>query len=31
MKELVLIGIAAVTAIGSFFLIAKKTGADCIP
>lgn len=31
MKELVFIGIAVLAAIAAFFLIAKKSGADCIP
>ena len=31
MKELVFVGIAALAAIAAFFLIAKKTGADCVP
>ncbi len=31
MKEVILIGIAILAAIGSFFLLRKKTGEDCIP
>jgi len=31
MKEIVLIGIAAAAAVGTFVLIAKKTGSDCVP
>ena len=30
-KELVLVGIAILAAIGAFILISKKSGADCIP
>jgi hypothetical protein len=30
-KELILIGIAVLAAIGAFVLISKKSGADCIP
>lgn len=31
MKELILIGIAILAAIGAFFLLHKKAGEDCIP
>jgi hypothetical protein len=31
MKELVLIGIAILAAAGSFFLLHKKSGEECIP
>jgi len=31
MKEPVLIAIAGAAAIGAFFLISRKTGADCVP
>jgi hypothetical protein len=30
-KELILIGIAVLAAAGSFVLILRKSGADCIP
>ena len=31
MKELILIGIAILAAIGAFFILSKKTVEDCIP
>ncbi len=31
MKEIVLIGIAVLAAIGAFFILHKKTGEECIP
>lgn len=31
MKELAFIGIALAAAIGTYVLIAKKSGGDCIP
>lgn len=31
MKEFILIGIAILAAIGSFFFLSRKVGEDCIP
>jgi hypothetical protein len=30
-RELILLGIAVLAAIGSFLLIMRKSGADCVP
>jgi hypothetical protein len=30
-KELIMIGVAVLSAIGAFLLISKKSGADCVP
>jgi hypothetical protein len=31
MREFIFLGIAAAAAAGTFFLLAKKTGSDCVP